>query len=119
MAESQNIKDAAITGQQPYTRDVPDPEKRSVDDSEGTADVGAAPTQQLPLSKRILRVIWDSLDKTPAERAFIRKVDCWIMTYVCVAYTVKYLDQTNVGFRAMLYVYYTTSTQRRGRAKRP
>ena len=48
------------------------------------------------LIKRILRVIWDSLDKTPEERKFIRKVDAWIMSYVCVAYLVKYLDQTNV-----------------------
>jgi MFS transporter, ACS family, pantothenate transporter len=29
-----------------------------------------------PLSKRILAVIWDSLDKTPEERAFIAKIDC-------------------------------------------
>lgn len=46
---------------------------------------------------RILRIIWDSLDKEPAERAFINKADFFIMTYVCVAYFVKYLDQTNVS----------------------
>ncbi|KAF2637374.1 MFS general substrate transporter [Massarina eburnea CBS 473.64] len=52
---------------------------------------------KLPLSKRILAVIWDSLDKTPEERAFIAKIDFWILTYVCIAYFVKYLDQTNIS----------------------
>lgn len=47
---------------------------------------------------RILRVIWDSFDKTPEERRFISKVDAWIMTYICLAYFVKYLDQTNVSY---------------------
>jgi hypothetical protein len=46
--------------------------------------------------KRILAVIWDSLDKSPKERALIAKLDWFILSYVCVAYFVKYLDQTNV-----------------------
>ncbi|KAF4120880.1 Major Facilitator Superfamily [Geosmithia morbida] len=50
-----------------------------------------------PLSKRILAIIWDSWDKTPEERAFIAKIDWWILSYCCVAYFVKYLDQTNVS----------------------
>lgn len=54
------------------------------------------PREKQPLSKRILGVIWDSLDKTPKERALIAKLDWWILSYVCVAYFVKYLDQTNV-----------------------
>jgi MFS transporter, ACS family, pantothenate transporter len=37
-------------------------------------DLTARPKR--PLSKRILAVIWDSLDKTPEERAFIAKIDC-------------------------------------------
>lgn len=49
------------------------------------------------LKKRILGIVWDSLDKPPEERKFIAKVDTWIMSYVCVAYFVKYLDQTNVS----------------------
>ncbi|KAJ3520553.1 hypothetical protein NM208_g13660 [Fusarium decemcellulare] len=48
------------------------------------------------LPHKILRIIWDSLDKSPEERKFINKADWWIMSYVCVAYFVKYLDQTNV-----------------------
>jgi MFS transporter, ACS family, pantothenate transporter len=53
-------------------------------------------TKRRPLSKRILAVVWDSLDKTPEERAFIAKIDWWILSYCCIAYFVKYLDQTNV-----------------------
>lgn len=48
------------------------------------------------LKKRILGIVWDSLDKSPEERKFIAKVDTWILTCVCIAYFVKYLDQTNV-----------------------
>lgn len=32
-------------------------------------------TDKLPLRKRILSVVWDSLDKSPEERAFIAKLD--------------------------------------------
>ncbi|EED17340.1 pantothenate transporter, putative [Talaromyces stipitatus ATCC 10500] len=53
--------------------------------------------QRLPLSKRILGTIWDSLDKSPEERRLIAKLDWWILSYVCVAYFIKYLDQTNVS----------------------
>lgn len=52
--------------------------------------------QKDTVTRKFLRIIWDSLDKSPQERKFINKVDCWIMTYICVAYFVKYLDQTNV-----------------------
>ncbi|KAL2212414.1 MFS general substrate transporter [Sarocladium strictum] len=50
-----------------------------------------------PLKKRILAVLWDSLDKDPEERKFIAKIDWWILSYCCIAYFVKYLDQTNVS----------------------
>jgi ACS family pantothenate transporter-like MFS transporter len=55
--------------------------------------------EKKPLSKRILGVLWDSLDKSPRERALIAKLDWWILSYCCVAYFVKYLDQTNVRTR--------------------
>ncbi|CAI6088292.1 unnamed protein product [Clonostachys chloroleuca] len=51
---------------------------------------------KLSTKQKILRVIWDTFDKSPEERRFVTKVDLWIMTYVCLAYFVKYLDQTNV-----------------------
>lgn len=50
-----------------------------------------------PLSKCILGILWDSLDKDLEERKFVAKIDWWILTYCCVAYFVKYLDQTNVS----------------------
>lgn len=62
------------------------------------AATGNTPSQgKLPLSKRILSIVWDSLDKTPEERRFIAKIDWWILSYCCIAYFVKYLDQTNVS----------------------
>lgn len=48
-------------------------------------------------SQRIRGIIWDSLDKSPEERRFIFKVDCWILTYVCISYFIKYLDSSNVS----------------------
>ncbi|KAL1665683.1 major facilitator superfamily domain-containing protein [Schizophyllum commune] len=53
--------------------------------------------EKQPLSKRILRVVWDSLDKSPQERKLLVKIDWWILSYVCVAYFIKYLDQTNIS----------------------
>lgn len=56
------------------------------------------------LRQRILGTLWDSLDKSPEERKLIAKVDWWILTYVCIAYFVKYLDQTNVGRLSLCYL---------------
>jgi ACS family pantothenate transporter-like MFS transporter len=53
-------------------------DSKSLDKIDTTVDersVGASPGK-LPLSKRILAVVWDSLDKTPEERAFIARIDC-------------------------------------------
>lgn len=68
----------------------------SINMSAGTTDDFDG-LQRRPWSKRILAVIWDSLDKAPEERAFIAKIDWWILSYCCIAYFVKYLDQTNVS----------------------
>lgn len=57
---------------------------------------GVHSQEKRSLRQKILRVLWDSLDKSPEERKFVNKADWWIMSYVCVAYFVKYLDQTNV-----------------------
>lgn len=58
---------------------------------------GELSQEKRSLRQKILRILWDSLDKSPEERKFINKADWWIMSYVCVAYFVKYLDQTNVS----------------------
>lgn len=63
----------------------------------GSCTDGASHTTRRPLRKRILAVIWDSFDKSPEERAFVAKLDWWILSYCCVAYYSKYLCQTNVA----------------------
>ncbi|KAJ9150802.1 Pantothenate transporter [Pleurostoma richardsiae] len=73
------------------------PEKDTSSVNMSSAEEESTTERKLPLSKRILGVIWDSLDKTPEERAFIAKIDWWILSYCCIAYFVKYLDQTNVS----------------------
>jgi hypothetical protein len=70
-------------------------------------DAGIGRCEILPkksLGNRIRRIIWDSLDKSPEERKLITKIDCWVMTYVCIAYFCKYLDQTNVGIIIPLHL---------------
>lgn len=82
---------------------VVEPETRPTslkDDAIVNAEAASTEEQQLrkkPLSKRILGILWDSLEKMPEERKFIAKIDWWILSYCCVAYFVKYLDQTNVS----------------------
>ncbi|GJC79538.1 pantothenate transporter liz1 [Colletotrichum liriopes] len=70
------------------------------DGAKDAFSVVAQPNEQQPkrsLRKRIAAVVWDSLDKDPEERKFIAKIDWWILSYCCIAYFVKYLDQTNVS----------------------
>jgi len=66
-------------------------------DAESMSPSREGASTRLPLKKRVLGVLWDSLDKSPEERAFIAKIDWWILSYACISYFVKYLDQTNVG----------------------
>ncbi|KAL1851720.1 hypothetical protein VTK73DRAFT_9371 [Phialemonium thermophilum] len=74
-----------------------DQAKVVADDAAETTSVSVnEPAPKLTWKTRVLGIIWDSLDKSPEERKFIRKADFWILTYVCVGYFVKYLDQTNV-----------------------
>ncbi|KAI8268890.1 hypothetical protein K4K58_003676 [Colletotrichum sp. SAR11_239] len=75
-------------------------DQTSTNDGKDVVSVTIEPGQRqskLSLRKRIAGIVWDSLDKTPEERRFIAKIDWWILSYCCVAYFVKYLDQTNVS----------------------
>ncbi|KAI1341128.1 pantothenate transporter liz1 [Xylariaceae sp. FL0016] len=74
---------------------VPTGEK--ADPSVDLASVDQTRAPKRSLKQKIASVVWDSLDKTPEERKFIAKIDWWILSYCCVAYFVKYLDQTNVS----------------------
>jgi hypothetical protein len=72
------------------------PDKYAASENISNSPTTEVVPERRPLRKRLLAVIWDSLDKAPEERAFIAKVDWWILSYCCIAYFVKYLDQTNV-----------------------
>lgn len=60
---------------------------QDVDAGKGKADIEG----QKPNINKFKAVIWDTWDKPPKERSVVNKIDWWIMTYVCLAYFVKYL----------------------------
>ncbi|KAK9413336.1 putative Major facilitator superfamily domain-containing protein [Seiridium unicorne] len=41
--------------------------------------------------------VWDTFDKSPEERKFLFKLDAVILTFACLGYFIKYLDQVNVN----------------------
>lgn len=45
---------------------------------------------------RLKGSIWDTWDKSPEERRLVQKVDWWLLSYACIAYFIKSLDQGNV-----------------------
>ncbi|ELQ37860.1 hypothetical protein OOU_Y34scaffold00567g7 [Pyricularia oryzae Y34] len=36
-------------------------------------------------------------ERTPEERAYVRKLDICLMTFGCISQIMKYLDQTNIN----------------------
>ncbi|OQU94482.1 hypothetical protein CLAIMM_00836 [Cladophialophora immunda] len=53
---------------------------------------------ETPTAKKNWRsYIWDSLDKSPEERKFVFKLDCALLTFGCLGYFIKYLDQANLN----------------------
>jgi ACS family pantothenate transporter-like MFS transporter len=43
------------------------------------------------------RYIWDDPDKSADEKRFLRKLDFFLLTYTCLGYFCKNLDQTNLS----------------------
>ncbi|KAL6892035.1 major facilitator superfamily domain-containing protein [Trichoderma evansii] len=41
--------------------------------------------------------IWDTLDKSPAERQFLFKLDAALLSFASLGYFIKYLDQVNIN----------------------
>lgn len=37
--------------------------------------------------------VWDTLGKSPEERRFLFKLDSALLTFACLGYFIKYLDQ--------------------------
>lgn len=72
--------------------DVKQPYDQSVT---GNEDV-AAPKPKPSLGKRILGILWDSLDDKPAEEhRLVRRLDSFYLIWACFYYFVMYLDSSS------------------------
>lgn len=49
-----------------------------------------------PLRRRIRELLWDSFDRSPAERRFIAKIDFFILTWAGFSYFSKNLNSNNL-----------------------
>ena len=47
--------------------------------------------------RSIQRYIWDDPDKSPIEKKFLMKLDFFLLTYTCLGYFCKNLDQQNIS----------------------
>ncbi|EFX05028.1 major facilitator superfamily transporter [Grosmannia clavigera kw1407] len=46
---------------------------------------------------KVQAIIWDNPDKPAAEKKFLRKLDFYLLTYTCLGYFCKNLDQANIN----------------------
>lgn len=51
----------------------------------------------LRIKRNIQRYIWDDPDKPAIEKKFLRKLDFFLLTYTCLGYFCKNLDQANIS----------------------
>lgn len=49
-----------------------------------------------PLRRRVRELLWDSFDRSPAERRFIAKIDFFILTWAGFSYFSKNLNSNNL-----------------------
>lgn len=49
------------------------------------------------IKKKWVSYIWDTLDKSPAERRFLFKLDAALLSFASLGYFIKYLDQVNIN----------------------
>ncbi|KAF7556552.1 hypothetical protein G7Z17_g1348 [Cylindrodendrum hubeiense] len=47
--------------------------------------------------RRIAGLFWDSFEGDPRDRKYVRKLDSFMFTTICLGYFIKYLDQTNIS----------------------
>lgn len=52
---------------------------------------------QPEVNKTWVSYIWDTLDKSPAERRFLFKLDAALLSFASLGYFIKYLDQVNIN----------------------
>lgn len=81
--EKQPVADATV---------VPGPEDSDAEQQSTTV----APWKQSRW-RRIVGLFWDSVDGPPRERKYIQKLDTYMFSYMCLAYFIKQLDQTNIS----------------------
>lgn len=62
-----------------------------------SADDIEQPPKQQSLWRRILGFFWDSVSGPPRERRYIQKLDTYMFSYMCLAYFIKQIDQTNIS----------------------
>ncbi|KAK4499155.1 hypothetical protein PRZ48_009667 [Zasmidium cellare] len=61
-------------------------------DSERNASIS-----RLPAWRRFLGVFWDTFSCSPQERKHLLKLDSYMLSYMCLAYFIKQIDQTNIS----------------------
>jgi ACS family pantothenate transporter-like MFS transporter len=47
--------------------------------------------------RSVQRYIWDDPDKAPEEKRFLLKLDFFLLSYTCLGYFCKNLDQANIN----------------------
>lgn len=73
------------------------------DDPGGISNIDSAPNDQDDTKRReptwrtIQRYVWDDPDKPAAEKKFLLKLDFFLLTYTCLGYFCKNLDQANIS----------------------
>jgi len=76
------------------------PESSSLGEQETTKHETKDSIASLPPVKpqrRWQSYIWDSLDKSPAERKLLFKLDLALLSFASLGYLIKYLDQANIN----------------------
>lgn len=68
----------------------------NVDRDENIAQ-NALPKKKVSFGKRILGILWDSLDdKPPEEHRLVRRLDSFYLIWACFYYFVMYLDSSKL-----------------------
>lgn len=70
--------------------------KKNSDYSTGT-DFVQKEYASLPLPSRIKEFFWGKLPLDPKERRLLLKIDCFVLSYVCLNYWINYIDRSNLS----------------------
>ena len=73
------------------------PSPESPVESASISDAVAATSLHTKPKRTWTSYIWDTLDKPPAERRFLFKLDSALLSFATLGYFIKYLDQNNIN----------------------